>query len=507
MNQKICIYWCRRDFRLSDNPALWEAVNYSLVNNIPFVPIYILDTQVLQENVGYTRRLFLSKVLASFTKKFPNFWITYGEHTDILKKICENWDVEIFCNDDIEPYSIIRDKKINDILIKYNKKLNSFQDQLTVSKNTISGTGSIYTMFTPFKNTVINDFLSAKIYSKVDPEKIFCLNFDCNLELKKLGIETIDSNSDEEVLQQSIFRKIDSRFFICVEDRQKTIDFKIDLDQCFPRPKIDKWLFSEDETLYLFDKFNQERILNYKDGRDNLELEDGTSSMSVALKWGLVSARSLKDKILQLHPNTQSLLLQKIPREEQNGLISYISELIWREFYKYILYHFPDSLGIEFQPKFRNKIAWVEPETAFYRFQAWIKGETGYPLVDAAMHQIRQIGWMHNRTRMLVASVLTKNLGVDWLWGQEYFRQVLVDLDEASNNGGWQWAASTGADPKPIRIFNPYLQAEKYDPNRVYQNKWLPKDYSVWQPIVDHKQARQEALIRYGLADKGVRDY
>jgi deoxyribodipyrimidine photo-lyase len=507
MTPKLCIYWSRRDFRLTDNPALWEAVDYSLKNNILFIPIYILDTEILKTNVGYSRKLFLSKVLASFAKQFTNFWITCGKPVDIFEKICENWHVEIFCNDDIEQYSLKRDDEVDQILAKYGKKLHSFQDQLTISKDTVSGTGSVYTMFTPFKNSVVENFLSSKIYPKANIKDAIYISNQSKLELNRLEIKTIDSSNNEKELQQDIFQKIDGKVNIQLKNRAQTVSFTLDLDQYFPRPKLDTWSFSEYETLDLFDKFNQEKILNYKDGRDNLELEDGTSSMSTALKWGLVSSRTLKDKILKLYPETQSLLSQKIPREEQTGIMSYISELIWREFYKYILYHFPESLHTEFQSKFRNKIAWVDPETAFYRFQAWIRGETGYPLVDAAMQQIAQTGWMHNRTRMLVASVLTKNLGVDWLWGQEYFRQVLIDLDEASNNGGWQWAASTGADPKPIRIFNPYLQAEKYDPNGTYQKKWLPEDYDVWQPIVDHKQARQEALIRYGLVDKGVRDY
>ena len=139
----------------------------------------------------------------------------------------------------------------------------------------------------------------------------------------------------------------------------------------------------------------------------------------------------------------------------------YISELIWREFYGYLLYHYSHLMNTEFQEKFRGRTRWVPEAEARVRFLAWVKGKTGYAIVDAAMKQLAKSGWMHNRARMIVASVLTKNLGVDWRWGQEYFRAVLIDLDEASNNGGWQWGASVGADPKPIRIFNPYLQAKK----------------------------------------------
>jgi deoxyribodipyrimidine photo-lyase len=165
-------------------------------------------------------------------------------------------------------------------------------------------------------------------------------------------------------------------------------------------------------------------------------------------------------------------------------------------------------------------IKWNDDETALNNFVAWIKAETGYPLVDAAMNQIAKTSWMHNRSRMMVASILTKNLGVNWRWGQDYFRYALLDLDEASNNGGWQWAASVGADPKPIRIFNPYLQSENYDSEFLYQIKWLPKDnyriiniknkkileYKI-NPIIEHKTARNQALIRYGLDNQIARDF
>ena len=141
-----------------------------------------------------------------------------------------------------------------------------------------------------------------------------------------------------------------------------------------------------------------------------------------------------------------------------------------------------------------------------------MQGKTGYPIVDAAMMELAKTGYMHNRARMIVASVLTKNFGVDWRWGQEYFRAMLIDIDEASNNGGWQWGASVGAEPKPIRIFNPYLQADNYDKQGLYQKKFLPEEYFSNPPtvIVEHKQARGEALNRYGLSEAKhgtARDY
>jgi deoxyribodipyrimidine photo-lyase len=228
--------------------------------------------------------------------------------------------------------------------------------------------------------------------------------------------------------------------------------------------------------------------------------------MSLALAWGFVSARTLclliKEYYNTSFENPHSL--------RHGGATHYISELIWREFYGYLLHHYPQLMHTEFQEKFRGRIRWQENKEAHKRFVAWMRGETGYAIVDAAMKQLATLGWMHNRARMIVSSVLTKNLGVDWRWGQEYFRAMLIDLDEASNNGGWQWGASVGADPKPIRIFNPYLQAKNYDADGGYQKKWLPPERLVLELplLVEHKRAREDALARYGLSKKGgVRDY
>jgi deoxyribodipyrimidine photo-lyase len=237
----------------------------------------------------------------------------------------------------------------------------------------------------------------------------------------------------------------------------------------------------------------------YKDNRDGLSTK-GTSKMSLALAWGLISARTLVARIQEHYGESFD---NPFSARVDQGAIHFISELIWREFYKYLFFHTPSLMHTEFQARFRGTIAWIGDSEARSRFTAWITGKTGYKVVDAAMMELAHTGWMHNRARMIVASVLTKNLGVDWRWGQEYFRAMLIDLDEASNNGGWQWGASVGADPKPIRIFNPYLQAENYDSDGTYQKKWLGEEryLEVEEPIVAHKDARAQALQRYGLSE------
>jgi deoxyribodipyrimidine photo-lyase len=256
-----------------------------------------------------------------------------------------------------------------------------------------------------------------------------------------------------------------------------------------------------------------EELEQYETNRNSLELDaktgesDGhayssqTSKMSLALAWGLVSARTLVKMMQDYYGEAFD---NPMSSRVSSGALTYISELIWREFYRYQLFHRPELFDLEFQKRFQGTITWAENDIAKERFLAWVKGETGYAIVDAAMKQIAETGWMHNRSRMIVASILTKNLGVDWRWGQEYFRAALIDLDEASNNGGWQWGASVGTDPKPIRIFNPDLQAKNYDASGAYQKRWLNTgEFSLSServPLVEHKVAREEALKRYGLS-------
>lgn len=296
----------------------------------------------------------------------------------------------------------------------------------------------------------------------------------------------------------------------------------MDLGELIPEQKITGWYTTEAEALKRFSDYLTSGDLDaYKKNRDSLELDAAnadeartaytgkTSKMSLALGWGLVSARTLM-QMMQKHFDES--FDNPFSTRVSEGALTYISELIWREFYRYQLFHRPDLMDTEFQKKFQGTIQWVDTETAQARFVAWIKGETGYPIVDAAMKQLAETGWMHNRSRMIVASILTKNFGVDWRWGQEYFRAVLIDLDEASNNGGWQWGASVGADPKPIRIFNAELQAKNYDASGAYQDRWLRSEgtFSLSAPsvpIIEHKQAREEALKRYGLGGEGARDY
>ena len=226
---------------------------------------------------------------------------------------------------------------------------------------------------------------------------------------------------------------------------------------------------------------NPKKLVNYDKERDFPAL-DSTSRLSVHLRFGTVSIRAL------------------VKTARQTNEI-WLSELIWREFFMMIIYHFPFSATKEFKPKY-STIPWRHDEDDFKK---WCFGNTGYPLVDAGMRELNATGFMHNRVRMVTASFLVKHLMIDWRWGESYFAKKLLDFDLSANVGNWQWAAGTGCDAAPyFRVFNPQTQFEKFDKNAEYVKKWVPEYGTIRyvQPTVDHKEARQRALDTYGAALK-----
>ena len=209
----------------------------------------------------------------------------------------------------------------------------------------------------------------------------------------------------------------------------------------------------------------------------NTPSKPGTARISHHLRFGTISIRAMA-RIGQEH-NTK-----------------WYNELIWREFYQSILWHFPRVVEKSFRPQY-DRIEWRNNEE---EFQAWCDGKTGYPIVDAGMRELNETGFMHNRVRMIVASFLTKHLLIDWRWGEAYFARKLIDIELASNNGGWQWASGSGVDAAPyFRVFNPYLQTEKFDPQHLYIKRWVPEFETdkYPDPIVDHKEARLRAIETY----------
>jgi len=220
-------------------------------------------------------------------------------------------------------------------------------------------------------------------------------------------------------------------------------------------------------------------IKNYKENR-NIPSVDGTSRLSLHFRFGTISVRQKASQALSLSE-------------------TWLNELIWREFYMSILFHFPHVVSSSFKPQY-DKIEWLNDKD---QFDKWSVGQTGYPIVDAGMRQLNATGFMHNRVRMIVASFLTKHLLIDWRWGEAYFAEKLLDFELASNNGGWQWAAGSGVDAAPyFRIFNPYLQTLKFDPQNRYIKTWVPEFESGTypKPIVNHEMARVRCLETYKRA-------
>ena len=304
--------------------------------------------------------------------------------------------------------------------------LHSFKDQVIFEKaEIVKDDGKPYTVFTPYSRkwkTTLNNF-----YLSSYPTEKFFFNF---------------------------FRQ-----------QEKEI------------PSLGQMNFKSSGHVYPINGWKTETIKHYNEQRD-LPAIDGTSRLSVHLRFGTISIRELAREARKLNE-------------------TFLNELIWRDFYQMILWHFPHVVANSFKPEY-DKIKWRNNEK---EFDAWCKGQTGYPIVDAGMRELNETGFMHNRVRMIVASFLTKHLLIDWRWGETYFAKKLLDFDLAANNGGWQWAAGSGCDAAPyFRIFNPYLQTKRFDPDLKYIRKWVSEfeELTYPQPIVEHEFARRRCLEVYG---------
>lgn len=481
--KRLVVYWSRRDFRLEDNPALSAAIEESRAEKVPLCPVFVAEDYMLRGSpgcqFGLPSRIFLGRAVPAFAERFPFFLLAYGVAPDVITRIAQTYGAAVHVNEDVHPdfYAQIAHLRACGVTVKV------YEDQLTIPKDTMTQSGNRYSVFTPFKNAVWQHFVTTSPAALAHPGHAHPVQPGMAGELI---VAYSRASNDPAALQAGFSR-----------DRRFAYGSRIlDLAHDMPEPDLDGWYASEKDALARFERFLEGGGMDsYAHGRDLLGDEDGTSRMSLALTWGLVSARMLVARLRERYETSFEKIATSAVRQ---SAAAYIVELVWREFYKYLFYHDPSLMQREFQEKYRGTVAWEPEEEASRRFAAWVRGETGYELVDAAMHQLAKTGYMHNRARMVVASVLTKNLGVDWRWGQEYFRAALIDLDESSNNGGWQWGASVGADPKPIRIFNPDLQAARFDPERAYRDRWLPEGYCP-EPIVPQPQARAAALARYGL--------
>ncbi|NOS84171.1 MAG: deoxyribodipyrimidine photo-lyase [Ignavibacteria bacterium] len=427
MKDKINIFWFRRDLRLEDNTGLYHA----LQSRLPVLPLFIFDTEILDnlENKADARIEFIHNALAEIDtelKKYNSSLLTLaGKPADVWKKLADEYDSnEVFANHDYEPYAIERDSEISSILSSSGIKFTTFKDHVIFEKNeVVKPDGKPYSIYTPYSKTWRVKLSTGEIGE---------------LLLKNTGRNFYGFKSNILSLDEIGFKKTGISF---------------------PSKEI-----------------REDIIKNYENTRDIPSVE-GTSRLSVHLRFGTVSPRRLVKQALKLND-------------------VWLRELVWREFFMMILYHYQHTAVSSFKPEY-DRINWRNNEA---EFDAWCKGETGFPIVDAGMRELNATGFMHNRVRMITASFLCKDLLIDWRWGERYFAEKLLDYEMSSNVGNWQWAAGTGCDAAPyFRIFNPASQQEKFDPELKYIKKWVPEygNFGYSQPIVDHKSARESTLKAY----------
>lgn len=432
---KISIFWFRRDLRLHDNAALYHA----LKSENPVLPIFIFDRKILDKLEDKTDRRVefihnvIQEIQAELQKIGSTILVKYGTPEEIFPALLNEYDISaIFTNHDYEPYAHERDEAVREYVNSEGTGFHTFKDQVIFEKNEVlSGAGTPYTVFTPYSRKwkeKVNDF-----YLKSYPTEAYFNNF---LKTDSINIPTLQEMGFEAVGEP----------------------------------------FANKEV-------RQSMIKNYAEQR-NFPAIEGTSRISIHLRFGTVSIRELARKAQELSE-------------------TWLNELIWRDFYFSILYHFPHvGQGHAFRKEY-EKIEWRNNED---EFQKWCEGKTGYPIVDAGMRQLNETGFMHNRVRMITASFMIKHLLIDWRWGEAYFAEKLLDYDLSANNGGWQWAAGSGCDAAPyFRVFNPTLQTQKFDKNLEYIKKWVPElsSFDYPEPMVNHEFARKRVLEVYQKALKG----
>ena len=459
---KTAIFWFRRDLRITDNTAL--AVASATASQV--IPVYIVSSWTGRHRwTGANRQQFLCGCLASLAQNLAaiggGLVIRRGDCLDELQKLARETRAQaVFFNRDPDPFGRKIEEKLTASGREWGLEIVGCKDVSLHERNEVlTSSGEPFRVFTPY----------ARAWTRLEKAR-----------------------ANGRVRQ----RKSTGRVF------------------SLPLPTLDTWgLAPEADVPEAGEKAARTRmksflasgIAEYGTSRNSLA-GSSTSRLSQDLRFGLISIRELFEKCQERE--------SELSASGGKSVRKFVSELIWREFYLSILWHYPEVLDREFNPKFRG-MSWPG---SLEHFRRWCQGETGFPIVDAAMRQLDRTGYMPNRARMIVAMFLTKDLLVDWRLGERHFMQKLTDGEIASNNGGWQWSAGTGADAAPyFRVLNPWTQSVRFDPKGEYIKMWIPelRDVPAEQflappasgqrlarnyprPIVDHAEARNKALELFG---------
>jgi deoxyribodipyrimidine photo-lyase len=466
LKYRRALVWFRRDLRNFDHAALYHA----LKDAAQVYCVFVFDSEILQTLTDKSDRrvTFIwhsaNELDQTLQAQGGGLLVLHGPARKELPQLARELQVEaVYANHDYEPQAILRDAAVAETLAAADITFHSFKDQVIFEADEVlSKENRPYSVFTPYKNAWLKRL--TPFYLKSYPVENY-INHLARPPLKEMpGLHVIGFDQAELLIATGM-----------------------------------------SGAHRLFAEF-QQRMENYREKRDFPAVK-GPSYLSVHLRFGTISIRSIAAHAWAYH---------------SAGAAAWLSELIWRDFYFMILHHHPRiAAGHAYKPEFEHL---AFPNDPAY-FSAWCEGRTGYPLVDAAMRQLNQTGYMHNRLRMVTASFLVKDLLVDWRWGERYFAEKLLDFDLSANNGGWQWAASTGCDAQPwFRIFNPVTQSEKFDAQGKFIRKYVPElspcndkeIHAPWliplhrqkslsvvltqhypAPIVDHSAARSQALNLY----------
>ncbi|MES2993669.1 MAG: deoxyribodipyrimidine photo-lyase [Pseudomonadota bacterium] len=476
---KSALVWFRRDLRAHDHAALYHALREAE----RVWCVFVFDTDILDPLPRADRRVeFIHDSVVALDERLRalggRLLVRHGPAVAEVVRLAGELGVQaVYANHDDEPDALRRDAAVKAALADAGVALHTGKDHVVFERSEVlTQSGTPYTVFTPYKNAWLK---------KLEP--FFVKAYPVERHAAGLAVPPPGVSTALPSLQAIGFERTNLHTLALPTG-------------------------TEGGRALLADFLT--RIDDYGEARDYPAVK-GPSYLSVHLRFGTLSIRELAAAAHERSRNRSS-----------GGAAVWLSELIWRDFYHQILHHHPRVVGASFKPEY-DRIRWDEGPEADALFAAWCEGRTGYPLVDAAMAQINRTGYMHNRLRMIVASFLSKDLGLDWRRGEAYFARQLNDFDLAANNGGWQWAASTGCDAQPyFRIFNPVTQSKRFDPGGSFIRRYLPKlaalpdalihapwlarpaelqaagitlgrDYPA--PVVEHDTARARTLDRYGI--------